>query len=100
MGNMEAQQAAMKEKLSKISVAGEAGEGAIKVTCNGLREVLNININKEKLNWDDSEEIEDLLTVAVNRAITAAAEIEAAEAQNSIKDMLPPGMGGLSGLFG
>lgn len=99
-GNMEEMQQQMKAKLAAITVEGEAGDGAIKVTANAAKEILNISINKELLDWDDHEQVEDLLMVAVNRTLELALEKEAAESQNMIKDMLPPGMDGLSGLFG
>lgn len=100
MGNMQEQQEAMQKALAEKEVVGEAGEGAIKVTCNGLRKVLNVSIDKSKLDWNDAEQIEDMLLVAVNRAIDQAALLEQEAASNSLKDILPPGMGGLSGLFG
>ncbi len=99
-GNMEEMQQQMKAKLAVITVEAESGDGAVKVTANGAREVLNISINKEKLDWNDQEEVEDLVTVAVNRALEMATEKEALETQNMMKEMLPPGMGDLSGLFG
>jgi len=99
-GNMEEMQQQMKAKLAGITVEGDAGDGAIKVTSNAARQILNVSINKDLLDWEDHEQVEDLLMVAVNRALDLAAEKEAAETQNMLKDMLPPGMGGLSDMFG
>lgn len=99
-GNMEEMQQKMKAKLAAIKVEAESGDGAVKVTANAAREILNISINKELLDWDDQEEVEDLVTVAVNRALELAAEREAEATQDMMKDLLPPGMGDLSGLFG
>ena len=100
MGNMEERQKEMRKKLAEIIVEAEAGDGAVKVKANATREILNISIDKEKLDWEDQEEVEDLILVAVNRAIASAAEKEAEESQKLIQDMLPPGMGGLGDLFG
>jgi len=100
MGNMKQQQEAVQKTLKEKEVIGEAGEGAIKVTCNGLRQVLNVSIEKDKLDWSDSEQVEDLLLIATNRALDQATAIEQELTANSLKDMLPPGMGGLSDLFG
>lgn len=99
-GNMEEMQKQMKIKLSSITVEAEAGDGAVKVSANAAREVLNISIDKTLLDWDDKEEVEDLVMVAVNRALALATQKEAEETQNMIKDMMPPGMGGLGDLFG
>jgi len=99
-GNMEEMQQQMKAKLAAMTVDAEAGDGAIKVQANAAREILNISIDKSKLDWEDHEQVEDLMMVAVNRVLGLAVEKEAAETQNMLKDMLPPGMGGLSDLFG
>ena len=98
MGNMEEKQAEMKAKLAKITVEAEAGDGAIKVSANANREILNISIDKSKLDWEDSEQVEDLLLVAINRVIKNATEKEAEESQKLIQDMLPPGLGGMFGM--
>ena len=100
LGNMQEQQEAMKEKLTTIMVEAEAGNGAIKVTASADKQIKNISINKEALDWEDAEQVEDLLLIAVNRALEKAEEKAASEAQNLIKNMMPPGMGGLGNLFG
>jgi len=100
MGNMKEQQKAMQEELKAKLIEGEAGEGAVRVTCNGLREVQNVSLDPDKIDVSDLESIEDLLVVAMNRALSQAAELEQASAQDSLKNMLPPGMGGLGNLFG
>ena len=99
-GNMEEMQQQMKAKLAAINVEAESGDGAVKITATASRQILNISFDKEKLDWEDQEQVEDLVMVAVNRVIERAAEKEAEETQNMLKDMLPPGMGGLSDLFG
>ncbi|MGB1217073.1 MAG: YbaB/EbfC family nucleoid-associated protein [Saprospiraceae bacterium] len=95
MGNMDAKKKEMAEKLSAMIV--EESAGAIKIEANANREILNISIDKSKLDSDDMEELEDLLLIAINRVLAKAAEKEAAEAQNMINDMLPPGLGNLFG---
>ncbi len=100
MGDMQEKQKAMKEKLATITVNAEAGNGAVKVSANANKEILNISIDKEALETGEMEELEDLLLIAINEALAKAMEKEQAETQNMIKDMLPPGMGGLGNLFG
>ena len=100
MGNMEERQKELKVKLAEITVEAEAGDGAIKVTANANREIVNISIDKSRLDWDDHEQVEDLMMVAINRALEKALEKEAAESENLIRDMMPPGFGGLSDLLG
>lgn len=92
-GDMEAQQKAMREKLAEVIVEAEAGDGAIKVSANANREITNISVNPEWLKGAEAEELEDLLLVAINRALQSAQEKEAAETQQLLQNMLPPGMG-------
>ena len=100
MGNMEEKQKALQAELAKIIIKAESGDGVIKVEATATREIVNISIDKTKLNGDDLEEIEDLLVVVINRAMVKAAEKEAAETKNLLSDFLPPGMGDLGNLFG
>lgn len=93
MGQMEEMQAKMKEKLRTVQVTAEAGDGLVKVTANGAREITNISIAPSVL--DDAEGLEDLLLVAINRALELAAQQEASESQSLLQNMLPGGLGGM-----
>lgn len=96
-GQMEEQQKAMREKLREVEIESEAGDGAVKVTVNAARELTNITIDPASIDTEDVEQLEDLILVAVNRAMEEAAEVEAIESQKMLNDMLPPGMAGLFG---
>ena len=98
-GNMKEKQAEMQKKLAEIKVEGEAGDGAIKVTSNALRQIVDIKISPD-FKYDETEELEDLLLIAIQRATAKAVEIEQAEAQKMISEMLPPGFGDLGAMFG
>ena len=99
-GNIEEQQKAVYEKLATVRIEGEAGGGAVRVTADGNQKILDISIDQNALDWTDKEQVEDLVLEAVNRALEAAQEKSAEEAQNLVKDILPPGMDGLKGMFG
>lgn len=94
---MEEQQKELREKLKGISIEAEAGDGAVQVSANAAREITNIKIDPAVVDTEDMEQLEDLLLVAINRALEKAAVKEAAESQKLINNMLPPGM---SDLFG
>ena len=96
-GNVAQQQAEMRKKLAEITVTAEAGSGAVKVTANANREILDIRIDQSKLDWDDVEQVQDLVLAAVNNALENAMVKEQAETQKLISQMMPPGMGGLFG---
>ena len=100
LNNMQERQKDLRNKLAEITVEAEAGDGAVKVIVNANREIVNISIDKDKLDLDDLEQLEDFLLVATNRALEQAAEKEAAESQRLMQDMLPPGLGNLSDLMG
>ena len=46
------------------------------------------------------DQLEDYLIEAMNRVLAKAAEQEAIESEKMMKDMMPPGLGGLGNLFG
>ncbi len=100
LGNMEQQQAAMREKLDGVELNEVVGDGAVKITASGNGEILNIAIDKEKVDLTDTEELEDLLLIAINRVLEKSDAAEAAATQESLKNIMPPGMGGLGSLFG
>ncbi len=96
-GNLEEQQAKMAERLAQIKLSAEAGEGRIRIDCHAGGLVENIHIDPSLVEEQDAEQIEDLMIIAVNRAFTLIKETEGKEANSLLKDMLPPGIGGLLG---
>lgn len=100
MGDLQAKQEALREKLKTVTVSATAGDGAVTVTANAVREITNVAIDAAKLDLSDPEELEDLFLVAVNKALEQAAEVEAAESAALMQSMLPPGLGDMGGLFG
>lgn len=86
----------VKKRLDTISVFGEVENGAIKVTATANKAITGIAIDEEFFKNADKEELEELLQIAVNKALANAEEVSNTEMQASAKDML----GGLSGMFG
>ena len=97
MSQMEEMQKKMREQLAAASFTGDAQDGAIQVTCSGAREITNVSIDPEKLDLTDREAIEDLLVVAINRALEQAAAYEAEQGKAAMGNMLPGGLGDLFG---
>jgi DNA-binding YbaB/EbfC family protein len=97
LGDLQQKQAAMQEKLASITVEAEAGDEAVRVTAGADMRIANIKIDTAKIDTSDPEALEDLLLVAVNRALEAAKARAAVETNNLLKDMLP--MGGLGDMF-
>lgn len=94
----EAQQKAeeVKKRLDTISVTGEAEGGSIRVVANGNKVISDITIDPEFLRSAEKDELEELLVVAVNKAIQQAEQVSQTEMQAVTRDML----GGMGNLFG
>jgi len=57
------------EELTNEVVEGSAGGGKIIVKCNGNQEILEIKIDKEVVDPEDVEMLEDLILAAVREAM-------------------------------
>jgi DNA-binding YbaB/EbfC family protein len=97
LGNLQKQQEQMQQKLAAIMVEAEAGDGAVTVQATAEMRIENIKIDPSKLDLSDREQTEDLLLVAVNRALEEARKAAAAETGKIFEGMMPPG--GMEGLL-
>ena len=69
----------MQAELEEKEFSATAGGGAISVTANGRKEILSLTIDKEVVDPDDVEMLQDLIIAAVNevmRQVDAASESE------------------------
>lgn len=90
----------MKSKLEKVqnevgdrTVEASAGGGAVTVTANGRNEIVGVKIDKEVVDPDDVEMLQDLVLTAVNQAMTQAQEMMNREVSKVTGGMgLPPGL--------
>jgi nucleoid-associated protein EbfC len=71
----------MQEKLQKaqedaatMTAEGSAGGGMIKVTANGKNQLLSVSIDKQVVNPDDIDMLQDLVLAAANDALTKVQE--------------------------
>ena len=69
MGNLSKMASQVKEQSQKISVTGEAGAGAIKITISGNFEVQSVELS-EAFYQEDKELAHELLKGAINDAIS------------------------------
>ena len=94
---MQAQQKAgeVKQRLDAIMVTGVAEGGKITITANGNKVVQSVTIDDDFLKEADKEQLEELLVIAINKALAQADNVSQSEMAAMTKEMF----GGLSGLF-
>ena len=60
----------MQQELENTNYTAAAGGGMVKVSINGKKEILAIDIKPDIVDPDDIETLQDILVAAVNQAIT------------------------------
>lgn len=83
------------EELADKEVEATAGGGMVKVVMNGNQEVVDISIEKEVVDPDDPEMLEDLILAAVNNAKEKAEEMKQEEMGDIAGGMDLPNIPGL-----
>ena len=99
MGNMmkqaqklQSQMAKLQEELADKTIETSSGGGMVKVVANGKQEVISIQIEKEVVDPDDVEMLQDLVLAAVNDALTKSQEMVSSEMSKLTGGMNIPGL--------
>lgn len=71
--------ASMQAELEARTVEATSGGGMVTVVVNGKFEILSMNIDKEVVNPEDLDMLQDLIMAAVNEGIRKAQEMASAE---------------------
>ncbi|MBU1964389.1 MAG: YbaB/EbfC family nucleoid-associated protein [Proteobacteria bacterium] len=82
----------LQEELAAKSVEATAGGGMVSVRVNGKFEILSLKIEKEVVNPDDVEMLQDLIVAALNEGIRKAQEMAASEMGKITGGMQIPGL--------
>jgi len=80
-----------KRQLSELEVEADAGGGMVRVTANGNREITSIKLDKDIVDPNDTEMLEDLIIAGINQAIKKAEEAAQDKMADVTKGMLPGG---------
>jgi DNA-binding YbaB/EbfC family protein len=90
---MQAKMGSLQKELETREFEASSGGGMVKVKVNGKQELLDIEINKECVDPNDVDMLQELVKTALNQALT--------ESQESVSKAMNKVTGGLSipGLF-
>ena len=91
ISNMQEKMKEAQDQLSDVVVDAEAGGGMVKVQANGKRQVISIDLDKDVIDPEDKEMLEDLVVAGVNKALEKAEEAGKKKMQDIYKDILPGG---------
>ncbi len=76
---MQEQLAKVQEEAANKIVEASAGGGMVTVTANGRQEVLSVKIERDVVNPDDIEMLQDLIVAATNEALKQGRDMLADE---------------------
>ena len=82
----------VQEKMAEKTVEATAGGGMVKVVANGKQQIISITVEKEVVDPDDVEMLQDLIVAAVNEAINKSQEMVSAEMSKLTGGLNIPGL--------
>ncbi len=98
-GNIMKQAKKMQERMTRLqqelelkTVEVSAGGGMVSVVVNGKFELVSLKIEKDVVNAEDVEMLQDLVMAAVNEGIRKAQEMSAAEMAKITGGLKIPGL--------
>jgi DNA-binding YbaB/EbfC family protein len=89
---LQSQMLKLQEEMAEKTVEASAGGGMVKVVANGRHQIISIQIEKEVVDPEDVEMLQDLLLAAVNEALTKSQEMVATEMSKLTGGMNIPGL--------
>ena len=90
---LQQQLAAVQEEVAKRKVDATAGGGMVTVEANGKQELVSIKIDREVINPDDAQMLEDLVLAACNEAIRKSRDMVQHELSKLTGGLKIPGLG-------
>ncbi|MGO9380168.1 MAG: YbaB/EbfC family nucleoid-associated protein [Dissulfurispiraceae bacterium] len=90
----------MQEEAKKKTVEASAGGGMVTVVASGAGELVSINIEKDVVNPEDVDMLQDLILAASNEALRRAQQMVNEEMSKLTMGLNIPGIGGLGNMLG
>ncbi|MGD2030394.1 MAG: YbaB/EbfC family nucleoid-associated protein [Desulfobacterales bacterium] len=82
----------LQEEMADKTVETTSGGGMVKVVANGRQQVLSIQIEKEVVDPDDVEMLQDLILAAINDALIKSQEMATQEMSKLTGGLNIPGL--------
>jgi DNA-binding YbaB/EbfC family protein len=89
---LQAKMLKMQEELAEKTVEATAGGGMVRVVANGRQQIVSILLEKEVVDPEDVEMLQDLILAAVNDALAKSQEMISAEMGKLTGGMKIPGL--------
>lgn len=90
--DMQKRMEAMKKELSQKEIKVSSGGGMVELVINGQQEIREIHIDKDIIDAEDKEMLEDLVLAAVNEGIRQSKEMVNEEMSKLTGGINLPGM--------
>jgi DNA-binding YbaB/EbfC family protein len=97
---MQAEMQRLQEEAKQKTVEATSGGGMVTAVANGAGELISITIEKDVVDPDDIEMLQDLVLAAGNEALRRAQEMVNEEMAKLTGGLNIPGVGGLGDLLG
>ena len=97
---MQAEMQRVQEEAKKKTVEASAGGGMVTIVASGAGEIVSITIEKDVVNSDDVDMLQDLILAAANEALRRAQQMVTEEMSKITAGLNIPGLGGLGNMFG
>lgn len=94
---MQQEMGRIQEESKKKTVEASAGGGMVVATANGAMEIVSLKIEKDVINPDDIEMLQDLVVAAINEALRRAQQMVGEDMSKLTGGMNLPGLGNLLG---
>lgn len=89
---LQTKMAKMQEEMAEKTIEASSGGGMVKVVANGKQEVVSIHIEKEVVDPEDVEMLQDLILAAVNEALAQSQKMVSDEMSKLTGGMKIPGL--------
>ncbi len=94
---MQQEMGKIQEESKKKTVEASAGGGMVVAVASGAMEIVSIKIERDVVNPDDIEMLQDLVAAAVNEALRRAQQMVSDDMGKITGGMNLPGMGNILG---